>query len=245
MNTGSTLIEQILSCHSEVEGTMELPDIPAMINRLSRREHWTAALAALDADGLRELGESYLRTTRIQRREGKPLFIDKLPNNWLYVGLIQLILPNARIVDARRHPLDCGYSNFRQHYARGQAFSYDLADIGHYYADYVRLMAHFDRVLPGRVVRVIHEKLLDDPEREIRALLEGLGLPFEESCLNFSSSGRAVRTPSSEQVRRPVNRSGEGQWRPVEARLGPLVEALGPVLEAYPEAPEAWQGSNA
>jgi tetratricopeptide (TPR) repeat protein len=242
---GSTLIEQILSCHSQVEGTMELPDIPAMINRLSRREHWTEALAKLDADGLRELGESYLQTTRIQRREGKPLFIDKLPNNWLYVGLIQLILPNARIIDARRHPLDCGYSNFRQHYARGQAFSYDLADIGHYYADYVRLMAHFDRVLPGRVVRVIHENLLDDPEREIRGLLEGLGLPFEEACLDFSSSDRAVRTPSSEQVRRPVNRSGEGQWRPVENRLGVLVEGLGPVLDAYPEAPEAWQGGNA
>ncbi len=242
---GSTLIEQILSCHSAVEGTMELPDIPAMINRLSRREHWTEALAKLDADALCRLGESYLQTTRIQRREGKPLFIDKLPNNWLYVGLIQLILPGARIVDARRHPLDCGYSNFRQHYARGQAFSYGLADIGHYYADYVRLMAHFDRVLPGRITRVIHEHLLDDPEREIRALLEGLGLPFEEACLNFASSSRAVRTPSSEQVRRPVNRSGEGQWRPVEPRLGALVEALGPVLEAYPAAPKPWRGGNA
>ncbi len=242
---GSTLIEQILSCHSQVEGTMELPDIPAMINRLSRREHWTQALAKLDADGLRQLGESYLQTTQIQRREAKPRFIDKLPNNWLYVGLIQLILPNARIVDARRHPLDCGYSNFRQHYARGQAFSYDLADIGRYYADYVRLMAHFDRVLPGRVVRVIHENLLDDPEREIRALLDGLNLPFEEACLNFSSSDRAVRTPSSEQVRRPINRSGEGQWRAVEQHLGPLVKALGPVLECYPAVPDAWQGSNA
>ena len=242
---GSTLIEQILACHSQVEGTMELPDIPAMINRLSRKEHWVQAVARLDADGLRQLGESYLQTTAIQRREGKSLFIDKLPNNWLYVGLIQLILPNARIVDARRHPLDCGYSNFRQHYARGQAFSYGLADIGHYYADYVRLMAHFDRVLPGRVVRVIHEHLLDDPEREIRALLEGLGLPFEEACLNFSSSDRAVRTPSSEQVRRPVNRSGEGQWRPVETRLAPLADALGPVLRAYPEPPKAWRRGNA
>jgi tetratricopeptide (TPR) repeat protein len=242
---GSTLIEQILSCHSQVEGTMELPDIPALVNRLSRREHWAAGLAKLDGDGLREMGESYLRTTQIQRRDGKPLFIDKLPNNWLYVGLIQLILPNARIVDARRHPLDCGYSNFRQHYARGQAFSYDLADIGHYYADYVRLMAHFDRILPGRVVRVIHENLLDDPEREIRALLEGLGLPFEEGCLNFASSGRAVRTPSSEQVRRPINRSGEGQWRAVSDRLGPLIEGLGPVLDCYPEVPASWQDGHA
>jgi tetratricopeptide (TPR) repeat protein len=242
---GSTLIEQILSCHSQVEGTMELPDIPAMVNRLSRREHWIESLAKLDAAGLAELGESYLATTRIQRREGKPLFIDKLPNNWLYVGLIHLILPNARIVDARRHPLDCGYSNFRQHFARGQAFSYDLGDIGRYYADYVRLMAHFDRVLPGRVVRVIHEDLLDDPEGGIRRLLDGLGLPFEEACLNFASSNRAVRTPSSEQVRRPVNRSGEGQWRAVEDRLGPLVEALGPVLSGYPDVPKSWREGNA
>ena len=236
---GSTLIEQILACHSQVEGTMELPDIPAMVGRLGRHGGWIEALAELDADRLAEMGEGYLKTTRIQRREGKRLFIDKLPNNWLYIALIQLILPNARIIDARRHPLDCGYSNFRQHYARGQAFSYDLADIGQFYADYVRLMAHFDRVLPGRVQRVIHEHLLDDPEREIRALLGGLNLPFEDQCLNFASSGRAVRTPSSEQVRRPINRSGEGQWRAVEAHLAPLAAALGPVLEMYPEAPKS------
>lgn len=242
---GSTLIEQILSCHSMVEGTMELPDIPSMVNRLAHDGGWLQALGKLDAQGLRQLGESYLQTTRIQRREGKPLFIDKLPNNWLYVGLIHLILPNARIIDARRHPLDCGYSNFRQHFARGQAFSYDLADIGTYYANYVRLMAHFDRVLPGRVYRVIHENLLDDPETEIRALLAGLDLPFEQQCLDFSSSGRAVRTPSSEQVRRPINRSGEGQWRPVEHRLTPLIEALGRVLDTYPDVPEKWHSGNA
>jgi len=245
---GSTLIEQILSCHSQVEGTMELPDIPAIVTRLANTtsgKGWIQTLAGFGAGQLRELGESYLQTTRIQRREGKPLFIDKLPNNWLYIGLIHLILPNARIVDARRQPLDCGYSNFRQHFARGQAFSYDLADIGHYYSDYVRLMAHFDQVLPRRIVRVIHEHLLDDPEREIRALLDGLGLDFEEQCLDFSSSSRAVRTPSSEQVRRPINRSGEGQWRPVESHLGPLVQALGPVLGAYPAVPETWQSGNA
>lgn len=242
---GSTLIEQILSCHSQVEGTMELPDIPAIINRLARKGSWIGALTALDAAGLRQLGESYLETTRIQRREGKPLFIDKLPNNWLFVGLIHVILPNARFVDARRHPLDCGYSNFRQHFARGQAFSYGLADIGHYYSDYVRLMAHFDRVLPGRITRVIHERLLDDPEAEIRALLERLDLPFEEQCLDFTSSRRAVRTPSSEQVRRPINRSGEGQWRAVEQHLAPLVAALGPVLDCYPEAPKSWHSGNA
>jgi len=166
------------------------------------------------------------------------MFIDKLPNNWLYIGLIHLILPNARIIDARRHPLDCGYSNFRQHFARGQAFSYDLADIGHYYADYVRLLAHFDTVLPGRVHRVIHEGLLDEPEAETRALLDALGLPFEEACLRFHENTRAVRTASSEQVRRPINRDGEGQWQAVADRLGPLRDALGAVLTRYPQVPE-------
>ena len=242
---GSTLIEQILSSHSQVEGTMELPDIPGIVNRVGRGGPYLEALARLDGGALRELGESYLATTRIQRREGKPLFIDKLPNNWLHIGLIQLILPGARIVDARRHPLDCGYSNFRQHFARGQAFSYDLADIGHFYADYVRLMDHFDRVLPGRVYRVIHERLLDDPEAEIRALLAGLDLPFEPACVDFANNRRAVRTPSSEQVRRPVNRSGEGQWRPVADRLGPLRDALGEVLDCYPDVPAKWQVGNA
>jgi len=235
---GSTLIEQILSSHSLVEGTMELPEIPAIVADLGTDGDWLEALAALNADRLRALGERYLDRTRIQRREGKPMFIDKLPNNWLYIGLIHLILPNARIIDARRHPLDCGYSNFRQHFARGQAFSYDLADIGHYYADYVRLMAHFDTVLPGRVHRVIHEGLLDEPEAETRALLDALGLPFEEACLRFHENTRAVRTASSEQVRRPINRDGEGQWQAVADRLGPLRDALGAVLTRYPQVPE-------
>lgn len=234
---GSTLVEQILSSHSMVEGTMELPDIPGLVNTLGAEGRYPAIIEDLDPSRLREMGETYMARTRIQRREGKPLFIDKLPNNWLFAGLIHLILPNARIIDARRHPLDCGYSNFRQHFARGQAFSYDLADIGAYYADYVRFMAHIDTVLPGRVVRVIHEDLLDDPEAEIRRLLAALNLPFEQACLEFSSNTRAVRTPSNEQVRRPVNRSGEGQWRPVEQHLGSLVAALGPVLEAYPDVP--------
>ena len=184
-----------------------------------------------------QLGERYLERTRAQRREGKRHFIDKLPNNWLHTGFIHLILPNARIIDARRHPLDCGYSNFRQHFARGQAFAYDLSDIGHFYADYARLMAHYDAVLPGRVHRVIHESLLADPEAEVRALLAALDLPFEDACLRFHENARAVRTASSEQVRRPINRDGEGQWRPVADRLGPLRESLGAVLESYPDAP--------
>ncbi|WP_327755034.1 sulfotransferase [Sphingobium sp. SJ10-10] len=234
---GSTLIEQILSSHSQVEGTMELPDLPALVAELRQEGEWPTLLRDLDPARLRALGEAYIDRTRIQRREGRPYFIDKLPNNWLHVGLIHLILPHARIIDARRHPLDCGYSNFRQHFARGQAFSYDLGDIGHYYADYVRLMAHVDAVLPGRVHRVVHERLLDDPETEVRALLAALGLPFEEACLHFHQNRRAVRTASSEQVRRPINRDGEGQWRAVEAQLQPLIAALGPVLNSYPDAP--------
>ncbi|KRB85889.1 hypothetical protein ASE00_03805 [Sphingomonas sp. Root710] len=232
---GSTLIEQILACHSMVEGTMELPDIPRLAAKVEGR--YPADLAVLDAAELAALGQDYLDGTRIQRREGKPHFIDKLPNNWLHTGFIHLILPQAKIIDARRHPLDCCFSNFRQHFARGQGFSYGLDDIGRYYADYVRLMAHVDRVMPGRVHRVIHEQLLDDPEAEIRALLAALGLPFEQACLDFHSSGRAVRTASSEQVRRPINRDGVGQWRPYADKLGPLRDALGPILDLYPAAP--------
>ena len=234
---GSTLIEQILSCHSQVEGTMELPDLPALVSDLRQEGRWPDMLRDADAARLRALGEAYVERTHIYRREGRPYFIDKLPNNWLHVGLIQLILPHARIIDARRHPLDCGYSNFRQHFARGQAFSYDLGDIGRYYRDYVRLMAHFEAVSPGRIHRVIHERLLDDPEGEVRALLAARDLPLEQACLDFHESRRAVRTASSEQVRRPINRDGEGQWRAVEGQLQPLIAALGPVLDRYPDQP--------
>ncbi len=239
---GSTLIEQILSCHSAIEGTMELPDIPALALGLGREAHddgrrWIEALVDTPAEQLAELGAAFLQRTAVQRKTGKPFYIDKLPNNWLYTAFIRLILPNAKIIDARRHPLDCCFSNFRQHYAKGQAFSYGLADIGGYYRDYVRLMAHIDSVEPGRVHRVIHEALLDDPEAEVRALLAFLDQPFEEACLAFHANARAVRTASSEQVRRPINRDGVDQWRPYDAWLGPLKQALGPVLDAYPAIP--------
>jgi tetratricopeptide (TPR) repeat protein len=241
--SGSTLLEQILASHAEIEGTMELPDLPALVKRLGGRSRrsdegaYPEMLAALDSEALSALGEEYLERAQVHRRTDRPFFIDKLPNNWAHIGLIHLILPNARIIDARRHPLDCCFSNFRQHYARGQGFSYSLEEMGRYYADYVRLMAHFDRVLPGRVHRVIHERLIEDPEPEIRALLKTLGLPFDPACLSFHETRRAVRTASSEQVRRPINRDGMDQWRPYEAHLGPLKEVLGPVLDAYPEAP--------
>ncbi|MEA3000918.1 MAG: hypothetical protein QOK17_2751 [Sphingomonadales bacterium] len=247
---GSTLVEQILASHKLVEGTMELPDIPALARRMAgpREEggddRYRERLAALSGDALRAIGEDYLDRTRVQRREGRPYFIDKMPNNWVHVGLIHLILPKAKIIDARRHPLDCCVSNFRQHYARGQGFSYSLTDMGRYYADYVRLMAHIDAVLPGRVHRVIHERLLDDPEREVRALLAYLGLDFDAACLAFHENKRAVRTASSEQVRRPINREGVGQWRAFEPWLEPLKDALGPVLDSYPEAPAEWPRSH-
>ena len=234
---GSTLLEQILSTHSQVEGTMELPDIPHIAAQLGTIDQWPERLAAASPDDLRRMGETFLERTTIQRKTGKPFFIDKLPNNWIHVGLIHLILPNARIIDARRHPMACCFSNFKQHFARGQGFTYDLTDIGRYYADYVDLMAHFDQVLPGRVVRVFHENMVEDSAAEIRHLLDALGLPFEEACLRFWENDRAVRTASSEQVRRPIFREGTDQWRMFDPWLGDLKAALGPVLTAYPAVP--------
>ena len=227
---GSTLVEQILSSHSQVEGTSELHDIPALTRDLGA---YPRALADLSADRLRELGESYLARTRIQRRTDRPLFIDKLPNNWLHIAFIRLILPNATIIDARRHPLGCCFSNFKQHFARGQAFSYSLDDMGRYYRDYVRLMAHFDAVMPGHVHRVIYERMVDDTEAEVRALLDHCSLPFEEACLAFHQTQRPVRTASSEQVRQPINRDGTEAWKPFEPWLDPLKAALGPALNAW------------
>lgn len=223
---GSTLIEQILSSHSQVEGTSELPDIPA----LARVDHYPENLASLPAAKLRELGETYLERAAIQRRTDKPFFIDKLPNNWAHTGFIRLILPNARIIDARRHPLACCFSNFKQHFARGQAFSYDLTDMGRYYRDYTRLMAHFDAVQPGAVRLVMYEQLVNDLDGQVRALLAALDLPFEDSCLRFHKTDRAVRTASSEQVRRPIFREGIEGWRGFEPWLGPLKAALEPQL---------------
>ena len=233
--SGSTLVEQILSSHSRVEGTSELAEIPALA---MRGADYPRNLADAAPERLHRLGEEYLNRTRIQRKTNRPLFIDKLPNNWAYVPFIHLILPNARIIDARRHPLACCFSNFKQHFARGQAFSYDLDDLGRYYADYVRLMAHVDAVLPGRVHRVIYERMVDDTESEVRALLAACGLDFEDACLRFHETERAVRTASSEQVRRPIYKDGTEAWQGFEPWLEPLKKALGPVLAAYPEAPD-------
>ncbi len=240
--SGSTLVEQILASHSAVEGTMELPDMHNLATALAASAGaadgaYLAALAGLGGHDLSELGERYLASTRSHRKLGRAHFIDKMPNNWLHTGLIHLTLPNARIIDVRRHPMACGWSCFKQHFARGQDFSYDLADIGRYYADYVRLMAHLDAVLPGRVHRVIYEQLVADPEPHIRALLDHCGLAFEPACLRPHETARAVHTASSEQVRQPISAKGLDDWRAYEAQLGPLRDALGPVLDAYPHAP--------
>ena len=237
---GSTLIEQILASHSLVEGTAELPYISEIARDLISEtwQPYPELLAGLGGERLAELGRRYLDRAHVHRSANRAFFIDKMPNNWFDIGLIHLILPNAKIIDARRNPLDCGFSNFKQHFARGQAFSYDLADMGHCYRDYVRLTAHIDRVLPGRVHRVIHEELIADPEGEIRRLLTALDLPFEDNCLRFHENSRPVRTASSEQVRRPINRDGVERWRAYEEWLGPLKDALGPVLDAYPAAPQ-------
>jgi tetratricopeptide (TPR) repeat protein len=234
---GSTLVEQILASHSQVEGTMELPDLPMLAAQLGGTRSWVDGVAQLDAAAARALGETYLARTRIVRKTDKPYFIDKLPNNWAYVGLIRLVLPNARIIDARRHPLACCFSNFKQHFARGQSFSYRLSDMGLYYRDYVSLMAHFDAAQPGKIVRVFHEDMVDDSDSQIRHLLQALGLDFEEGCLRFWETERAVRTASSEQVRRPIFKEGVAQWKMFDPWLDDLRQALGPVLEAYPAIP--------
>ena len=243
--SGSTLIEQILSSHSRIEGTSELPDIPVLRQRLEAESArlggspFPDLLADLDLGELRAFGEEYLENAGLHRKTDKPFFVDKLPNNWAHIGLIHLILPNARIIDARRHPLGCCFSNFKQHFAQGQGFSYSLEDLGRYYRDYVELLRHFDEVLPGRIHRVFHENMVEDTEGEIKRMLEYLELPFEESCLRFYENERAVRTPSAEQVRQPINRSGMDRWRAFEPWLGPLKESLGPVLSCYPDVPRA------
>ncbi|HET7925776.1 MAG TPA: sulfotransferase [Rhodanobacteraceae bacterium] len=238
---GSTLIEQILASHSAVEGTMELPEIISITRALradarggtASNGTYHDALARMGADELRALGEQYIERTRIHRKLRKPFFIDKMPNNFMHVGLIRIVLPNAKIIDARRHPLSCCLSGYKQHFARGQNFSYSLEDLGRYYRDYAELMAHFDAVLPGRVHRVFYENMVEHTEREVRRLLNYCGLPFEDACLNFFENERPVRTASSEQVRQPIYTSGVDQWRRYEAWLDPLKAALGPALDDY------------
>tara|TARA_R110002096_G_scaffold416576_1_gene619172 strand:- start:36889 stop:38892 length:2004 start_codon:yes stop_codon:yes gene_type:complete len=236
---GSTLIEQILASHSQVEGTAELTDIIAISRKIGDRKNIRAVskypeiLSDMSADDFKSMGESYIKSTKIQRST-LPYFIDKMPNNFQHIGLIHSILPNAKIIDARRHPMGGCFSGFKQLFANGQTFTYSLTDIGLYYRDYVKLMDHWDEVLPGRVHRVQYEEMVSDTETQIRALLDYCGLEFEEECLHFYETKRAIRTPSAEQVRQPIYTGGLEQWRNYEQHLGPLKEALGPLLERYP-----------
>jgi tetratricopeptide (TPR) repeat protein len=236
---GSTLLEQILASHSQVEGTAELPDIIAISRRLGKKSRKNPAsdypeiLTTLSEEQARALGDGYIESTRVVRH-GPPYFIDKMPNNFKHIGLIHMILPNAKIIDARRHPMSGGFSCFKQLFAHGQTFTYDLADLGHYYRDYVALMDHWDAVLPGRVHHVQYEDMVTDTENQIRQLLDYCELPFEDQCLRFYETERAIRTPSAEQVRQPVYKEGLAQWRNFEGHLKPLKSALGPLLERYP-----------
>jgi hypothetical protein len=222
---GATLIEQILASHSQVEGTMELPEIPVIARELSGNPGqacgatYPEVLSGFTPAALRQLGERFLSATRVQRRTSAPIFIDRMPNNWLHLGLIHLILPNAPIIDARRHPMACCVANFKHHFARGQRFSYSLPDLAAYYRDYLDLMAHFDRVLPGRVHRVIYERLVDDTDSEVRRLLAYCRLEFEPGC--------------AAPARQPLHCEGLDHWKHFAPWLGPLEAALGPVLTHY------------
>jgi tetratricopeptide (TPR) repeat protein len=232
---GSTLLEQILASHSRVQGTQELPDIPRMVVDLQGHEpdlenpRYPGALAGLTAEELRQFGEKYIQDTRIYRTD-RPYFIDKMPNNFRHLGLIHLILPNAKIIDARREPMACCFSNLKQLFANGQEFTYSIEDVARYYRTYLELMEHWDTVLPGKILRVHHEDVVDDLESNVRRILDFCGLEFEPGCVEFYKTERSVRTASSEQVRRPIFREGLDQWKNYEQRLGPLREALGDAL---------------
>ena len=241
---GSTLLEQILASHSKVDGTMELHNILDLAKRLRGRDanqsevpRYPGIMSELEHDLFRQFGEQFIAQTQVYRGSA-PLFIDKMPNNFFHVGLIKLILPNAKIIDARRHPMACCFSGYKQLFGEGQEFSYGLKEIGHYYREYVRLMSHWDEVLPGFVLRVNHEDVIDDLETQVRRMLDFCGLEFEEACVEFHKTKRTVRTPSAEQVRQPINTAGVDQWRNFEQHLAPLKHALGPeLLETYDIAP--------
>jgi tetratricopeptide (TPR) repeat protein len=235
--SGSTLLEQILATHSQVEGTSELPYIGRAASSLNRNReeglNYPEAMRELSPEHLRALGNDYLASALAHRRKGTPRFIDKMPNNFPNAGFIATILPNARIIDARRHPLDACLSCYRQLFAKGQAFTYDLTEIGEYYLQYQRLMDHWATVMPGRVLTVQYEEVVTDFEAQVRRLLEFCGLDWEEACLRFYESERPVRTPSSEQVRQPIYDRAVGHWLNYERYLGELVEVIEPIRDRY------------
>ena len=235
--SGSTLIEQVLASHSQVEGTSELPYLGRVATSLNRNRadgvNYPEAVRELASENFAALGEDYIRYAQLHRTEGKPCFIDKMPNNFPTIGFLHLILPNAKIIDARRHPLDACVGNFRQHYARGQTFAYDLTDIGEYYLQYQRMMDHWHEVLPGRVLTVQYEDVVTDFENQVHRILEYCRLPWEDNCIRFYETERPVRTASSEQVRQPIYTEALNYWRNYEARLGELMEILEPIRDRY------------
>ncbi|HUO96659.1 MAG TPA: sulfotransferase [Steroidobacteraceae bacterium] len=243
--SGSTLLEQILASHPAVEGTRELPDVPGFAYELGARPPrpgetaYPQSIATLSHEQLVAFGQRYLDQTRPHRLLGRAHFIDKMPNNFLNIGLIHLMLPRSRIIDARRHPMACCFSNFKQHFQMGLHFTYSLEEMARFYRDYVELMAHFDRILPGRVHRVHYEHLIEDPQTEVRRLLDYCGLPFDAACLRFHETKRVVQTASSEQVRRPLYADSVEQWRHYEPWLGPLQAALADLVAAYPAGSSA------
>jgi hypothetical protein len=242
--SGSTLVEQILASHTAVEGCGELPSFGTIVRNLEGMQTDQTGSESDDVAGIfngedpRALGEEYLERCRNYRRLSRPRFTDKMPSNFHHLGFICATLPNAKIIDVRRHPLACCFSNFKQIFPSRHGPSYELTDIGRYYRGYIELLAHFDRVAPGRMHRVIYEDLVRNPEPEIRRLLDYCGLPFESPCLRFYETDRGIRTISSEQVRQPLYRDSVEQWRHFEPWLGPMKAALGPVLDVYPAVPD-------
>lgn len=238
--SGSTLLEQILASHTQIDGTMELPNIIALAHRLSGRKfiseeaRYPNILAESSGEQLRGFAHTFIQETRFHR-QGAAYFIDKMPNNFMHIGLIHLILPNARIIDARRHPMACCFSGFKQLFADGQEFTYGQQEIARYYRGYVKLMAHWDQVLPGKVLRVHYEHLVADLDSQVRRILDFLGLPFEQGCLNYYQTDRSIRTPSAEQVRQPIYKSGLEHWRHYEPWLDVLTEELAVEISNYPD----------
>ena len=228
---GSTLIEQILASHSMIDGTLELPNILSIAQSLrgddiyGKLGNYPKSMASLSQDERKSLGKKFIDETRMHRKDA-PMFTDKMPNNFRHIGLIHLIMPNAKIIDARRYPLDCCFSMFKQLFAQGQEFTYGLAEAGNYYKSYVKLMDHWDKVLPDKILRVNNEDVIEDLEGQVKRMLDFLDLPFEEACISFYETDRSVRTASSEQVRQPINKSGMGRWKPYAKNLKPLLNAL-------------------
>ena len=236
---GSTLVEQILASHSLIDGTLELPNILSIAQSLrgddiyGKLGNYPKSMKSLSLEQRESFGKSFIEDTRMHRKDA-PMFTDKMPNNFRHIGLIHLIMPNAKIIDARRYPLDCCFSMFKQLFAQGQEFSYGLAEAGSYYRSYVKLMDHWDKVLPSKILRVNNEDVIEDLEGQVKRMLDFLELPFEEECISFHETDRSVRTASSEQVRQPINKKGMGRWKPYAKNLRPLLESIGEEL-LHPE----------